>query len=153
MATFTENYNFIKPGEEDYYDVQDFNENMDAIDAQLMATEQELTGVSEKIGAPADTEAETVFGRLAQLAAGMGKGISIAKSMQHIIYKVPAGTTSTRQNIVTVNPEKCFVLFEAYGNNNVVITYELEADSLILTHNSYYNDPSAKFGFWIIELY
>ena len=35
MSTFTENYDFIKPDNEDYYDIQDFNENMDAIDAQL----------------------------------------------------------------------------------------------------------------------
>ena len=34
MSTFTENYDFIKPDNEDYYDIQDFNENMDAIDAQ-----------------------------------------------------------------------------------------------------------------------
>ena len=33
MSTFTENYDFIKPDNEDYYDIQDFNENMDAIDA------------------------------------------------------------------------------------------------------------------------
>lgn len=32
MSTFTENYDFIKPDNEDYYDIQDFNENMDAID-------------------------------------------------------------------------------------------------------------------------
>ena len=30
MSTFTENYDFIKPDNEDYYDIQDFNENMDA---------------------------------------------------------------------------------------------------------------------------
>lgn len=39
MAEFTENYNLIKPGEEDYYDVQDFNENMDTIDGVMAATE------------------------------------------------------------------------------------------------------------------
>ena len=37
---FTENYDFIKPDNEDYYDIQDFNENMDAIDAQLAQAEQ-----------------------------------------------------------------------------------------------------------------
>lgn len=40
MSTFTENYDFIKPDNEDYYDIQDFNENMDAIDAQLAQAEQ-----------------------------------------------------------------------------------------------------------------
>ena len=40
MSTFTENYDFIKPDNEDYYDIQDFNENMDAIDAQLAQAEK-----------------------------------------------------------------------------------------------------------------
>ena len=35
MATFTENYSLIKPDQADYYDVADWNENMDTIDAQL----------------------------------------------------------------------------------------------------------------------
>ena len=39
MATFTEHYDLIKPGTDDYYDVADFNENMDAIDTQLYQAE------------------------------------------------------------------------------------------------------------------
>ncbi len=49
MATFTTNYDFIKPGTEDYYDIADFNENMDAIDGQLSLTEQEVTKVKEEL--------------------------------------------------------------------------------------------------------
>ena len=59
MSTFTENYDLIKPGSEDYYDVQDFNENMDTIDAQLAEAEAkiqtihaELDAISERIGTP-----------------------------------------------------------------------------------------------------
>ena len=37
MSTFTENYNLIKPDEADYYDITDFNENMDTLDAALAA--------------------------------------------------------------------------------------------------------------------
>lgn len=36
MATFTEHYDLIKPGTDDYYDVADFNENMDAIDTSCI---------------------------------------------------------------------------------------------------------------------
>ncbi len=49
MATFTTNYDLIKPGTEDYYDIADFNENMDAIDGQLSLTEQEMTKVKQEL--------------------------------------------------------------------------------------------------------
>ncbi len=64
MATFTEHYDFIKPGTDDYYDVADFNENMDAIDTQLYQAEQDMAGVSEKIGNPGDEGTDTIFGLL-----------------------------------------------------------------------------------------
>lgn len=62
MATFTEHYDLIKPGTDDYYDVADFNENMDAIDTQLYQAEQDMAGVSEKIGNPGDEGEDTLFG-------------------------------------------------------------------------------------------
>lgn len=49
MSTFTENYDFIKPDNEDYYDIQDFNENMDAIDAQLAQAEEKMAAVQAGI--------------------------------------------------------------------------------------------------------
>lgn len=64
MATFTEHYDLIKPGTDDYYDVADFNENMDAIDTQLYQAEQDMAGVSEKIGNPGDEGTDTIFGLL-----------------------------------------------------------------------------------------
>lgn len=64
MATFTEHYDLIKPGTDDYYDVADFNENMDAIDTQLYQAEQDMAGVSEKIGNPGDQGTDTIFGLL-----------------------------------------------------------------------------------------
>ena len=47
MATFTEHYDLIKPGTDDYYDVADFNENMDAIDTQLYQAEQDMAAGRE----------------------------------------------------------------------------------------------------------
>lgn len=64
MATFTEHYDLIKPGTDDYYDVADFNENMDAIDTQLYQAEQDMAGISEKIGNPGDEGEDTLFGLL-----------------------------------------------------------------------------------------
>ena len=63
MATFTTNYDLIKPGNDDYYDIADFNENMDAIDGQLSLTEQEVTKVKEE---------------LEELKNGMGQNESLA---------------------------------------------------------------------------
>ena len=59
MATYTENYNLVKPDDTDYYSVSDFNENMDIIDAQLAANEV----IEEKIDAVSDSlfEVETSF--------------------------------------------------------------------------------------------
>lgn len=66
MSTFTETYNLIKPGKEDYYDVQDFNENFDTIDAQMMQTEREISGLGVKLDSldgkiGTDTENQTIF--------------------------------------------------------------------------------------------
>ena len=37
MAEYTENYNLKKPAQEDFYNVDDFNNNTDIIDSQLKA--------------------------------------------------------------------------------------------------------------------
>ncbi|MDP4152585.1 MAG: tail fiber protein [Bacillota bacterium] len=37
MADYTTNYNLVKPGQDDFYNVQDFNGNADIIDEQLTA--------------------------------------------------------------------------------------------------------------------
>ncbi len=42
MGTKTNNYNLIKPAPEDFYNIQDYNENMDIIDGQLKEMESEL---------------------------------------------------------------------------------------------------------------
>ena len=35
MATFTQNYNLKKPDQQDFYNVEDFNNNADIIDEKL----------------------------------------------------------------------------------------------------------------------
>ncbi len=44
MAANTINYGFLKPGEEEYYDIHTFNANMDDIDAAI-ANVTHLIGV------------------------------------------------------------------------------------------------------------
>ena len=64
MSTYTNNYNLLKPDDDDYYDISDFNENMDTIDGQMQLLDLEVSGVSEKIGNPADNGNDTIFGKL-----------------------------------------------------------------------------------------
>lgn len=64
MATFTEHYDLIKPSTDDYYDVADFNENMDVIDTQMAQTEANVTDIGGKIGEPGDSGDDTLFGLL-----------------------------------------------------------------------------------------
>lgn len=44
MSTRTQNYNLIRPGADDQYDINDFNSNADAVDAAVK-------GVSDRVGA------------------------------------------------------------------------------------------------------
>ena len=87
MSTFTENYDFIKPDNEDYYDIQDFNENMDAIDAQLAKAEQKaaaiqasiataeesLAAINKKLGTPPDGQS---------ISSLLQNGGSVSRSIQ-----------------------------------------------------------------------
>ena len=84
MADFTENYNLIKPSEEDFYNIEDFNNNADIVDAQLKAlsatvessaqentlqeVKTDVQGINAKIGNTADgTGVASIFGKLAAL--------------------------------------------------------------------------------------
>ncbi len=168
MSSFTENYDLIKPSSEDYYDVQDFNENMDAIDAQLAQTETRLSAVdaqlteaesalaaiSKKIGAAGDTGSTTLFGLLGNTSA------SPIKSIQYVRYTAAADTASGNVAISTVDPEKCIVLFERLKDNYAEkklygINYTLTASALTFTHDakagSIWRDN--LFGFYIVEFY
>ncbi|XOQ44309.1 MAG: hypothetical protein ACFWTN_07705 [Clostridium sp.] len=46
MAEFTPNYELKKPGADDFYDVKDFNDNMDKIDAELKKAQDHRENIS-----------------------------------------------------------------------------------------------------------
>lgn len=155
MSTFTENYNLIKPNEADYYDISDYNENMDTIDATLAATETAVEGVSDKIGEYSDTETETVFSKLNQMNSILSQGSSPIKSLQRISVSISEGKTSTTATIKTVDPTKCIIIFERLkdGSSSSAVDYTLNATSLVITHAELSNSYTLKVGFWIIEFY
>ena len=80
MATYTDNFNLIKPSEDDFYDIQDMNENMDTLDGVLEEMEQSQTllaqnqeevqsGIdvlTQRVGTPDDVGEDTLFGLMKQ---------------------------------------------------------------------------------------
>ena len=148
MATFTENYSLIKPDGEDYYDVTDFNENMDTLDGLMAAAEQNMEGITEKIGTPSET-GQTLFSLLEQ-----GSRItfqSLFKSVQRVKIASPNKTVA----ISRVNPAKCLVFVERiYNQSDALRSYEyiLHADQIEMTTFSNANQD-VILAFNILEFY
>ncbi|MGI5912645.1 MAG: pyocin knob domain-containing protein [Syntrophomonadaceae bacterium] len=57
MAEYTTNYELKKPGDDDFYDVKDFNDNADIIDQALKAHDDALATKETPAGAQAKAEA------------------------------------------------------------------------------------------------
>lgn len=148
MSTFTENYNLIKPDEEDYYDVQDFNENFDTIDTQLAQTAALAEEVGEKIGSPEDTGNNTVFGKL-------NAGGSLIKSIQTIDMEISFNGNTFTAEINPVNPARCIVIPHRLFDNGAAYfrrTYTLSANSIsVKTENK--SNYTAAMRYQIIEFY
>lgn len=163
MSSFTENYDLIKPSAEDYYDIQDFNENMDAIDSQLAQAEaraakiqtglaeaeKTLAAINEKLGTPPEGQS---------ISSLLQSGGSVVKSIQYVTYAILQDKSEGSVSIKEVNPDKCFVIFERlrdYYNSITKIEYTLSATALSFTHNSvgYSNFKQTLFGFWVVEFY
>ena len=159
MSTFTENYDFIKPDNEDYYDIQDFNENMDAIDAQLAQAEQKvaaiqasiataeetLAAINKKLGTPPDGQS---------ISSLLQNGGSVIRSIQYVVYAAPKtpsyGGTLTIQE---VTPEKTFVITERLNNNFdslINFSYTLSSNAITVKHTGCDVD-TVKIGFWVVE--
>lgn len=118
MSTFTENYNLIKPGEEDYYDVQDFNENMDTIDGQMAETERELKSISEKIGT--STQGNSIFQLLekGEAEAYYRPADTVQKSYQNVTLATNTGGMGMSTGVIKL------ATFYAKHNGSIRISYD-----------------------------
>ena len=159
MSTFTENYDFIKPDNEDYYDIQDFNENMDAIDAQLAQAEQKvaaiqasiataeetLAAINKKLGTPPDGQS---------ISSLLQNGGSVIRSIQYVGYTAPKSPSyGGSVTIQTVNLEKTFVITERLNNNFdslINFSYTLSSNAITIKHTGCDVD-TVKIGFWVVE--
>lgn len=77
MAEYTENYNLKKPAQEDFYNVDDFNNNADIIDSQLKAVSDKATSAlpsSSYTAADILNKLKTVDGVNSGLDADLFKG-------------------------------------------------------------------------------
>ncbi len=142
MSTFTEHYHLIKPGEGDFYDVQDFNENFDAIDTQLAQSKAGLDGLGDT---------------LAGLTQGGGMQ-GVVKSIQRVKFSPKSSTTQGTCPLLTrVQAEKCLVILERLkdGTNSgcAFIDYTLGEEEISVSHLSYSGTPNIMVGFWIVEFY
>ena len=154
MAEFTENYNLIKPSEADYYDVQDFNENMDTIDGVMAEVETAAKEVSEKLGTAEDTGSDTVFGKLNQMATGGGSGLTAIKSIQRFTVTLSTNRGSATQEINEVVSENCIVLMDRLHDGarmDSPIVYTLYADHIDVATTGT-NVDTMTLLFQIIEL-
>ena len=159
MSTFTENYDFIKPDNEDYYDIQDFNENMDAIDAHLAQAEQKaaaiqasiataeetLAAINKKLGTPPDGQS---------ISSLLQNGGSVIRSIQYVVYTAPKSPSyGGSVTIQTVNLEKTFVITERLNNNFdslINFSYTLSSNAITVKHTGCDVD-TVKIGFWVVE--
>lgn len=159
MSTFTENYDLIKPDNEDYYDIQDFNENMDAIDAQLAQAEQKvaaiqasiataeetLAAINKKLGTPPDGQS---------ISSLLQNGGSVIRSIQYVVYTAPKSPSyGGSVTIQTVNLEKTFVITERLNNNFdslLNFSYTLSSNAITVKHTGCDVD-TVKVGFWVVE--
>ena len=148
MSTFSENYCLIKPDEEDYYDVADFNENMDTIDALMAETEGVLGEINEKIGTAEDQETDTLFGKLNSNSGALIKSIQTAEISV-------ASKSSGKASINPVTPSKCIVIMERIQDtthHSTKADYTLSENTIqVACTSSVVGDLVLRFQ--IIELY
>ncbi|MDY3366513.1 hypothetical protein [Zhenhengia yiwuensis] len=56
VAESTTNYGLIKPGQDDFYNVDEFNQNMDTIDKQLKVNENQIKNLESPYVIPEGTD-------------------------------------------------------------------------------------------------
>ena len=149
MSTFTENYGLIKPGEADYYDIADWNENMDTLDEALAAQDRATAEIGEKMGSPT-TEGATLFSLLE------GNGGGLIKSMQTVDFSFQSDQTVTEE-INPVNPAKCFVHMDRLCDGSGYISkmiYTLSENSISVKSTTHLTGVAEMYvRFQIIEFY
>ena len=147
---YSENYNFALIGDEDGYDIAPLSENFKTLDEILSENESAMEEVSAKIGSPADTGKNTVFGCL------NSGGNSTIKSIHKISVSTTANTTATTYSLATtVDPDRCIVIVDRMYDRGLHhqcgINYELKENSLTVSAIHVDGNYAVTLQFQIIE--
>lgn len=171
MANYTENYNLIMPAQEDYYDVQEFNDNMEAIDTGMAELDAEVSGLGTKLDA-LDTKVTTLSGKINALDAKIGtqndaagtntlygllkNNVPVFKSWNRYTYSNAASVSTGSISINEVDPTRCIVLVERLKNlSSELMNYDftLNSTEISLNHAPIGAANHLILAFTVIELY
>lgn len=145
--TYSENYNFSLPEDEDGYDIAPLSENFEAIDGILAEQETQAIEINEKIGTPTEN-GQTLFSLLENSSS---EGFTAIKSIQQIIAGCTSGETTTQISLKkTVIASNCIVLMQPLTITGAIRSYTLNNTSITTTHGNAMADKD-KFCFWVIE--
>lgn len=142
MAGFTENYHLKKPEDAEYYDVADFNGNMDIIDEAL----SENAGASEQLHGIISTD---------------GNGVRVVKSIQRVVFSI-LDVAQAENRVVTssipireVDPSRCIVLTHRIQQEGASLPHLTAVVTETALQVSCYKQSSLaiKAEFQIIEFY
>ncbi len=117
MAEYTENYNLKKPAQEDFYNVDDFNDNADIIDSQLKAISDKAAAALPATSYTAEdllNKLKTVDGANSGLDADLFKGESIIP-----IANGGTGATSVDTARENLNAFRRYAYYTSGGTTNV----------------------------------
>lgn len=140
MANYTENFNLIKPEDDEYYDVADFNANMDTIDEALT----ENAGASEL---------------LQGIVSADGQGVRIIKSIQQVHFRASdCGSSANSYFTVsyplqTVDPSRCILLTERIHQGHGELTPLSPTLTATALEVKFFNTGILEAAFQIIEFY
>lgn len=161
---YTENYNLILPEQEDYYDVDEFNQNMEVLDgavaelsaevdglgAKLDELDEKLSALDSKIGTQGDNGTDTVYGLLKS-------GTQVFKSWHRYVFSNAANTSMGTITLTeSVNPERCIVLTERLRNTTdqtLLYDYVLTDSKITVSHQTLSGTDQLRLGFTVVELY
>ena len=157
--TNTTNYGFNLPDGEDFYNIEDFNENMEKIDTLMFESELAISDMSSNItgliGKTNDsvgtTSSGTVMGKLNKIISNSSSTTS------SVIRKITKGVSESETVTVSLtNASKCFVIL----NCNVGVSGSSQAlgdcvhlVSLTSTKMTVSCDHSYGYSYQIIEFY
>lgn len=132
--TYTENYHLKKPDGEDFIDIEDLNQNMEAIDAQLKAQAQKAEGDGTKV-----QEVQAALGQKADLKNG-----KVPEGQLPAMNYDPKGTAATAVSNHNSSAGAHADIRQAVANTQAAVQQAASAlQSGLSSHTGNKNNPHA----------